>query len=280
MTPLPPLQCPLVCDAAGACTASCLPWGSSQGAPTRLTPVMLVFSDHRERWSRGTRYSSSWQTSGSHPHRRCHAPGSAASLTHDQMHLGYQFMPCTANPRWKCAILIKGSCLQVSGIQLTNAIGQTPDLQHLPVVGALTHCAGGPAGLCSRSHIIHHYGRPKSIVCAHAVMSSEAQLDLVREAFAVGAADFLVKPIRRNEVVTLWQHVWRSMQALAGAGTFTAAPLSCVRVDSVSITIACWGVPHQNASQVEQGVHQAALASNKALGFLPRVHQLWPSKSR
>ena len=29
--------------------------------------------------------------------------------------------------------------VQVSGIQLTSAIGQTPDLQHLPVVGTLTH---------------------------------------------------------------------------------------------------------------------------------------------
>ena len=61
-------------------------------------------------------------------------------------------------------------------------------------------------------------------------MSSDAQSDLVREAFAVGAADFLVKPIRRNEVVTLWQHVWRSMQALAGAGTLLAA-LPSVNID-------------------------------------------------
>ena len=41
-------------------------------------------------------------------------------------------------------------------------------------------------------------------------MSSEASQEAIRKAFAVGAVDYLIKPIRRNEVVTLWQHVWRS----------------------------------------------------------------------
>ena len=71
-------------------------------------------------------------------------------------------------------------------------------------------------------------------------MSSEAQSDLVREAFAVGAADFLVKPIRRNEVVTLWQHVWRSMQVLAGAGKLLQ-PLPCRNERLVIIGMAHWG---------------------------------------
>ena len=49
-------------------------------------------------------------------------------------------------------------------------------------------------------------------------MSSDASESAVREAIAAGVADFLVKPIRRNEVVTLWQHVWRSMHAPLSAG--------------------------------------------------------------
>jgi DNA-binding response OmpR family regulator len=49
-------------------------------------------------------------------------------------------------------------------------------------------------------------------------MSSEASQDAICKAFAVGAVDYLVKPIRRNEVVTLWQHVWRNAANSIAAG--------------------------------------------------------------
>jgi DNA-binding response OmpR family regulator len=55
-------------------------------------------------------------------------------------------------------------------------------------------------------------------------MSGEASEGTVREAFAAGVADYLVKPIRRNEALTLWQHVWRSMQALTGGFHFACLP--------------------------------------------------------
>eukprot|EP00798_Chlamydomonas_sp_ICE-L_P023299 gene23299-30536_t len=42
------------------------------------------------------------------------------------------------------------------------------------------------------------------------VMSSHDSQDSVMRAFECGAADFLIKPIRRNEAATLWQHVWRA----------------------------------------------------------------------
>ena len=46
-------------------------------------------------------------------------------------------------------------------------------------------------------------------------MSGEARQDFIFEMFKAGAADYLVKPIRRNEITALWQHAWRSMQDMA-----------------------------------------------------------------
>ncbi|XP_072969356.1 two-component response regulator-like PRR95 isoform X2 [Typha angustifolia] len=41
------------------------------------------------------------------------------------------------------------------------------------------------------------------------MMSSDDSISMVFKCMLKGAADFLVKPIRRNELRNLWQHVWR-----------------------------------------------------------------------
>lgn len=40
-------------------------------------------------------------------------------------------------------------------------------------------------------------------------MSSHDSMVLVFKCLSNGAVDFLVKPIRKNELKNLWQHVWR-----------------------------------------------------------------------
>lgn len=45
-------------------------------------------------------------------------------------------------------------------------------------------------------------------VC-YPVMSSHDSVSMVFKCMLKGAADFLVKPIRKNELGNLWQHVWR-----------------------------------------------------------------------
>ena len=40
-----------------------------------------------------------------------------------------------------------------------------------------------------------------------AVMSSESREEVVSQALEAGAAEYLVKPVRRRELTNLWQHV-------------------------------------------------------------------------
>lgn len=40
-------------------------------------------------------------------------------------------------------------------------------------------------------------------------MSSHDSIGIVFKCMLKGAVDFLVKPVRKNELRNLWQHVWR-----------------------------------------------------------------------
>uniref|UniRef100_A0A5B7AAQ9 Putative two-component response regulator-like APRR5 isoform X1 n=2 Tax=Davidia involucrata TaxID=16924 RepID=A0A5B7AAQ9_DAVIN len=48
------------------------------------------------------------------------------------------------------------------------------------------------------------------------MMSSNDSVSTVYKCMLRGAADFLVKPIRKNELRNLWQHVWRRQASTAG----------------------------------------------------------------
>ncbi|VVB16671.1 unnamed protein product [Arabis nemorensis] len=51
------------------------------------------------------------------------------------------------------------------------------------------------------------------------MMSSHDSMVLVFKCLSNGAVDFLVKPIRKNELKNLWQHVWRRCQSSSGSGS-------------------------------------------------------------
>ncbi|GAV74745.1 Response_reg domain-containing protein/CCT domain-containing protein [Cephalotus follicularis] len=48
------------------------------------------------------------------------------------------------------------------------------------------------------------------------MMSSQDSISMVLKCMLKGAADFLIKPVRRNEMKNLWQHVWRRQMLNAG----------------------------------------------------------------
>ncbi|CAI5462305.1 unnamed protein product [Closterium sp. Yama58-4] len=51
------------------------------------------------------------------------------------------------------------------------------------------------------------------------MMSSHDSMEMVLKCFQKGAADFLVKPVRKNELKNLWQHVWRRCHSSTGSGS-------------------------------------------------------------
>ncbi|XLR13085.1 hypothetical protein S83_041023 [Arachis hypogaea] len=51
------------------------------------------------------------------------------------------------------------------------------------------------------------------------MMSSQDSMGIAFKCLSKGAVDFLVKPIRRNELRNLWQHVWRRCHSSSGSGS-------------------------------------------------------------
>uniref|UniRef100_A0A2K1YY22 Uncharacterized protein n=1 Tax=Populus trichocarpa TaxID=3694 RepID=A0A2K1YY22_POPTR len=54
------------------------------------------------------------------------------------------------------------------------------------------------------------------------MMSSHDSMNVVFRCLSKGAVDFLVKPIRKNELKILWQHVWRRCHSASGSGSESA----------------------------------------------------------
>ncbi|TYH41046.1 hypothetical protein ES332_D12G289400v1 [Gossypium tomentosum] len=52
--------------------------------------------------------------------------------------------------------------------------------------------------------------------CNYKVMSSQDSVSTVYKCMLRGAADYLVKPVRRNELRNLWQHAWRRQSSIIG----------------------------------------------------------------
>ncbi|KAI9154500.1 hypothetical protein LWI28_027172 [Acer negundo] len=74
-------------------------------------------------------------------------------------------------------------------------------------------CLSGIGLLCK---IMSHKTRKNVPVI---MMSSLDSMGLVFKCLSKGAVDFLVKPIRKNELKNLWQHVWRRCQNSSGSGS-------------------------------------------------------------
>lgn len=64
-----------------------------------------------------------------------------------------------------------------------------------------------------RSCIVLVIALPYWVFCA--VMSSNDSMGIVFKCLSKGAVDFLVKPIRKNELKHLWQHVWRKCHTVS-----------------------------------------------------------------
>ncbi|KAG8376494.1 hypothetical protein BUALT_Bualt09G0069300 [Buddleja alternifolia] len=74
----------------------------------------------------------------------------------------------------------------------------------------------GSSGIALLYKIMSHKTRKNVPVI---MMSSHDSMGLVFKCLSKGAVDFLVKPIRKNELKNLWQHVWRRCHSSSGSGS-------------------------------------------------------------
>ncbi|KAG4123740.1 hypothetical protein ERO13_D11G344400v2 [Gossypium hirsutum] len=72
------------------------------------------------------------------------------------------------------------------------------------------------SGIFLLSKIMSHKTRKNVPVI---MMSSHDSIGIVFKCLSKGAVDFLVKPIRKNELKNLWQHVWRRCHSSSGSGS-------------------------------------------------------------
>lgn len=84
------------------------------------------------------------------------------------------------------------------GLKMLKYI-MSKELQRIPVISKLC---------CSWIHFLFSFSSSSSFFLL-AVMSALDEVTLVVKCLRLGAADYLVKPLRTNELLNLWTHMWR-----------------------------------------------------------------------
>ncbi|XP_073276904.1 two-component response regulator-like APRR7 isoform X1 [Primulina huaijiensis] len=100
-----------------------------------------------------------------------------------------------------------------NGLQAWKILQDLTNHVDLVLTGVVMPNLSGIALLCK---IMSHKTRKNIPVI---MMSSNDSMGLVVMCLSKGAVDFLVKPIRKNELKNLWQHVWRRCHSSSGSGS-------------------------------------------------------------
>ncbi|KDP29057.1 hypothetical protein JCGZ_16446 [Jatropha curcas] len=100
-----------------------------------------------------------------------------------------------------------------NGIQAWKILEDLTNHIDLVLTEVVMPCLSGIGLLCK---IMSHKTRKNVPVI---MMSSHDSMGLVFKCLSKGAVDFLVKPIRKNELKNLWQHVWRRCHSSSGSGS-------------------------------------------------------------
>ncbi|XAR53911.1 hypothetical protein NMG60_11028851 [Bertholletia excelsa] len=91
------------------------------------------------------------------------------------------------------------------------------------------------------------------------MMSSQDSVSVVFKCMLRGAADFLIKPVRKNELRNLWQHVWRrQIQAMGHVTEKTAVEQQRAEVTSENNAVSsyssdCLDYTHEDKECTEKG---------------------------
>ncbi|KFK24732.1 bolting time control 1 [Arabis alpina] len=116
-----------------------------------------------------------------------------------------------------------------NGVQAWKVLEDLNNHIDIVLTEVIMPCLSGVGLLCK---ILNHKSRRNIPVI---MMSSHDSMGLVFKCLSKGAVDFLVKPIRKNELKILWQHVWRRCQSSSGSGSESGTHHTQKSVKSKSI---------------------------------------------
>ncbi|XP_059069820.1 two-component response regulator-like PRR37 isoform X2 [Cryptomeria japonica] len=125
-------------------------------------------------------------------------------------------------------VLTEVAMTSLSGFNLLCKIMSHENLKHIPVISK-THLLK-PSNVLSYVDFLFFIMKATAVLLSskrrlhffsllHAVMSSLDSMSIVFKCLTKGAVDFLVKPVRKNELQNLWQHVWRRCHSSSCSGT-------------------------------------------------------------
>jgi CheY-like chemotaxis protein len=105
-----------------------------------------------------------------------------------------------------------GPCL--SGIDLLSKIMSHRTYKHIPVISMFSNLNSFPLFYLQSLTITSSccYDVSTNNVLACAVMSSHDSMILIFKCLTMGAVDFLIKPLRKNELKNIWKHIWKRHQ--------------------------------------------------------------------
>ena len=111
----------------------------------------------------------------------------------------------------------------LSGIGLLSKIMSHKSCQNIPVISEFSFryviIVRSARNFCYSSVFFVYLNFPlftcNASVNFRAVMSAHDSMGIVLKCLSKGAADFLLKPIRKNELKFLWQHVWRRCHSVS-----------------------------------------------------------------
>jgi pseudo-response regulator 5 len=110
-------------------------------------------------------------------------------------------------PRNFDLILTEVDLPSISGYALLTLIMEHDICKNIPVISMILNIN---LLICLQiSHSIDKSSNLCTFFMLSSVMSSQDSVSTVYKCMCRGAADYLVKPIRINELRNLWQHVWR-----------------------------------------------------------------------
>ncbi|XP_042510898.1 two-component response regulator-like PRR37 isoform X3 [Macadamia integrifolia] len=104
-----------------------------------------------------------------------------------------------------------------NGLQAWKILQDLANHIDLVLTEVVMPCLSGIGLLCKI--MSHKTCKNIPVISLYAVMSSHDSMGIVFKCLSKGAVDFLVKPIRKNELKNLWQHVWRRCHSSSGSGS-------------------------------------------------------------